>query len=55
MKEINKAVAIAQRRLAIGQLFSILTWAAFVSLLIAAIGVAIPKIWHLGFSGNSKS
>ena len=49
MQEINKAVSIAQRRLAIGQLFSILTWAAFVSLLIAAVGVAIPKIWHLGF------
>ena len=49
MQEINKAVSIAQRRLAIGQLFSILTWAAFISLLIAAIGVAIPKIWHLGF------
>ena len=49
MQEINKAVSTAQRRLAIGRLFSILTWAAFVSLLIAAIGVAIPKIWHLGF------
>ena len=49
MQEINKAVSTAQRRLAIGQLFSILTWAAFISLLIAAIGVAIPKIWHLAF------
>ena len=49
MQEINKAVSIAQRRLAIGQLFSILTWAAFISLLIAAIGIAIPKIWHLAF------
>ena len=49
MNEINKAVSTAQRRLAIGQLFSILTWAAFISLLIAAVGVAIPKIWHLGF------
>ena len=49
MQEINKAVSTAQRRLAIGQLFSILTWAAFISLLIAAVGVAIPKIWHLGF------
>ena len=56
MKEINKAVSIAQRRLAIGQFFSILTWAAFISLLIAAIGVAVPKIWHLGFleSQNHK-
>ena len=56
MKEINKAVSIAQRRLVIGQFFSILTWAAFISLLIAAIGVAIPKIWHLAFleSQNHK-
>ena len=56
MKEINKAVSIAQRRLAVGQFFSILTWAAFISLLVAAVGVAIPKIWHLGFleSQNHK-
>ncbi len=56
MNEINKAVSIAQRRLALGQFFSILTWAAFVSLLIGAVGVAIPKIWHLGFleSQNHK-
>jgi len=52
MQEINKAVSIAQRRLAIGQLFSILTWAAFISLLVAAVGVAIPKIWHLSFLGS---
>jgi len=49
MNEINKAVSTAQRRLAIGQFFSILTWAAFISLLVAVIGIAIPKIWHLGF------
>ena len=49
MNEINKAVSTAQRRLAIGQFFSILTWAAFISLLGAVIGIAIPKIWHLGF------
>ena len=51
MQEINKAVSTAQRRLAVGQLFSILTWAAFISLLIAAIGVAIPKS---GISGSWK-
>ena len=49
MNELNKAVSIARRRMAVGQFFSVLTWAAFISLLIAAIGVAIPKFWHLEF------
>ena len=57
MNELNKAVSIARRRMAVGHFFSILTWAAFVSLLIAAVGVAIPKIWHLEFiqSEDQKS
>ena len=49
MNEINKAISTAQRRLAIGQFFSILTWAAFISLLVATIGVALPKIFHFDF------
>lgn len=49
MNEINKAISTAQRRLAIGQFFSILTWAAFVSLLVATVGIALPKVSHFEF------
>ena len=49
MNEINKQVSRARRRLILGRFFSVLTWAVFASLLLAVVGLAIPKIWHLGF------
>ena len=49
MNEINKQVARARRRMMIGKFFNILAWAAFAGLLLAVIGMAIPKIWHLEF------
>ena len=49
MNEINKKIRSARKRLMLGQFFSILTWAVFISLTVALIGVAIPKIWHLSF------
>lgn len=49
MNEINKQVARARRRVNTGKFFTILTWAAFAGLLLAVIGMAIPKIWHLEF------
>ena len=49
MNTINKQVARAQRRMMIGKFFGILIWALFASLLLAVVGMAIPKIWHLPF------
>ncbi len=49
MNQINQQVARARRRVVTGKFFSMLSWAAFVGLLIAVVGLAIPKIWHLGF------
>lgn len=49
MNEINKQVSRARRRMITGKFFSILVWAVFISLVIALVGIAIPKIWHLGF------
>ena len=46
---INKQVARAQRRLMTGKFFRILVWSAFAGLCLAAIGMAIPKIWYLDF------
>lgn len=49
MNEINRQVARARRRLVTATFFSILTWAVFSGLLLAVIGMLIPKIWHLSF------
>jgi len=49
MNEISRQVSRAHQRLFIGQFFRILCWAVFAGLMIAAIGLAVPKIWHLGF------
>lgn len=47
MNEIRLQVRRARRRLVIQQFLSIITWCLFGFLLLAAIGVAIPKIWPI--------
>lgn len=47
MEQIQQQVASARRRLALQQFLTIAPWALFTSLVIAAIGIAIPKIWVL--------
>jgi hypothetical protein len=47
MEEIKRQVVRAQRRLVLGQFLRVLGWSLFTSLLIAAIGLAIPRLWVL--------
>jgi hypothetical protein len=47
MEEIKRQVGRAQRRLIGQQFLSIVVWSLFATLLIGAIGLAIPKIWAL--------
>ena len=47
MEEIKRQVGRAQRRLVLQQFFLICGWSLFATLLIAAIGLAIPRIWAL--------
>jgi hypothetical protein len=47
MEKIRQQVATARRRMVAQQFFSIVGWSLFATLLIAAIGLAIPKIWVL--------
>lgn len=54
MNEINKQVRRAKRRLVTGQFFRVLTWSLFAGLLLAAIGMLIPKIWYLDFLGEQR-
>ncbi len=53
MNEISRQVARAQRRLMVGQFFRILCWSVFAGLLLAVVGLAIPKIWHLEFLNDA--
>lgn len=47
MEEIQRQVAVARRRMVTQQFVGILPWALLVTLMIALIGVAIPKLWVL--------
>ena len=47
MEEINKKIAAARRRLVFNQFLKIAAWAVFFGLIVMAIGIAAPKIWHL--------
>ena len=46
MEEINKKIAAARRRLVLNQFLKIGAWALFFGLIVMAIGIATPKIWH---------
>lgn len=47
MEEIRKQVVRARRRMVFQQFLGVAAWALFAALLVAAIGLAIPKIWVL--------
>lgn len=47
MEEIKRQVGRAQRRLVLQQFFLICGWSLFATLLIAVIGLAIPRLWAL--------
>lgn len=46
MEEINKKIAAARRRLVLNQFLKIGAWALFFGLVVMAIGIAAPKVWH---------
>lgn len=52
MEEIKRQVGRAQRRLIGQQFLSIVVWSLFATLLIAAIGLAVPKIWALNLKAD---
>ena len=47
VEEINKKIAAARRRLVLNQFLKIGAWALFFGLIVMAIGIATPKIWHI--------
>src|SRR5262245_7904867 len=47
MEEIKRQVGRARRRLVLAQFLRVFGWSLFATLLIAAIGLAIPRLWVL--------
>src|SRR5436190_8198051 len=48
MEEIKRQVGRAQRRLVLQQFWRVFGWSLFTTLLLAAIGLAIPRLWVMG-------
>jgi hypothetical protein len=53
MDVLQLQVRRARRRLVLEQFISIATWSLFVTLLVAVVGVAIPKIWVLAVDSQT--
>lgn len=47
MDEIKRQVGRAQRRLVVQQFLTVIGWSLFATLLLAAVGLAIPRLWVL--------
>ena len=47
MEKIQQQVAVARRRMVAQQFFGIMAWSLFASLILTAVGLAVPKIWVL--------
>jgi hypothetical protein len=47
MEEIKRQVGRAQRRLLLEQFLHVFGWSLFATLLLAAIGLAVPRVWAL--------
>ncbi len=47
MDELRKQVLRAHRRLSLQRFLSVLSWSLFATLMLAAIAIAIPKVWAL--------
>lgn len=52
MEELRRQVATARRRLVMQQFLGILPWALLIAMVVAVIGLLIPKIWIVHVDGN---
>ena len=52
MNDLHLQVKKARRRLILQQFMSVVFWCLLIGLVVAAIGVAIPKIWPVGVASH---
>lgn len=55
MEEINKKISLARRRLMLNQFLKIIAGSLFLGFVVIAIGIAVPKIWHLNSLGTDEA
>ena len=53
MNDLKRQVQRARRRLVFQQFLSITLWKLFASLVVAALGVAIPKVWPVSVEAST--
>jgi hypothetical protein len=53
MEEIKRQVIRARRRMIAQQFLRIVTWSLFATLLLAALGLGVPKLWVLQVDSNT--
>ncbi len=53
MEELRRQVATARRRLVMQQFMGILPWALLIAMVVAVIGLLIPKIWIVPVDSNT--
>ena len=54
MNEINRQVNRAKQRIFVGYFFHVLAWGLFGGLILAAVGVTLPKIWAISAAADSN-
>lgn len=55
MDEINKTVKAARQRVMWNHFLRVIAWTLLATLLLIAIGIAVPKLWHLPFLDDPEA
>lgn len=55
MDQINKKVIMARRRVLWNRFLHVIGWTLLLTLTLVAIGLAIPKLWHLAFLDDPQA
>lgn len=55
MDEINKTVKAARQRVMWNHFLRVIAWTLLATLLLIAVGIAVPKLWHLPFLDDPEA
>ena len=55
MDEINRKIQTARRRVMWNHFLRVISWTLLATLVLIAVGIAIPKIWHLAFLDDAEA
>ncbi len=55
MDEINKKVRAARQRVMWNHFLRVIAWTLLATMLLIAVGIAVPKIWHLPFLDDPEA